>query len=97
LAGNPGVNPEEQGEMRPAEAGGRTMKPPKQAAPQTQPIDPDLCYPWPSLRDFRFGSRSIADLKDAGLEELKFGKLKFFMGRSLIAVLAGKTTEGPPQ
>lgn len=63
------------------EAGGHHL------TPSFPPIDPRLCYPWRRLRDFGFGARGIAALVKAGLHPLQFGKLRFFAGSSLIAVI----------
>jgi hypothetical protein len=60
-------------------------------APPCPPIDPALCYPIRRLSDWSFGSRGRAALIRAGLKVMQFGKLKFFMGSSLIATLAGET------
>jgi hypothetical protein len=57
------------------------------AAPPYPPIDPRLCYPWRRLRDWGFGGRGVAALVKAGLPVLRFGRLKFFSGAALIAIL----------
>jgi hypothetical protein len=70
---------------------------PHRSAPPCPPIDPALCYPWRRLKDWGFGARSVAALVKAGLPTLRFGKMKFFRGASLIATLAGETTEDHQQ
>src|SRR5512143_3540746 len=62
---------------------------PGPARPQSPapPIDPALTYPLARLADWGFGPRSVAALQRAGLETFKFGKMKFFSGAGLIAVL----------
>jgi hypothetical protein len=62
--------------------------------PPCPPIVPDYVYPWRRLRDWGFGSRTIAALVKAGLPTLRFGKLKFFRGAALIETLAGENREG---
>jgi len=64
-------------------------------APPCPPIDPALVYPIRRLADWGFGARSAAALQRAGLPILRFGKLKFFTGSGLIAVLlaAGSDSE----
>ena len=69
---------------------------PKRHAPPCPPIDPALVYPWRRLRDWSIGGRGIKALENAGLQAIRFGRLKFFEGAELIRVLkAGGTTPDP--
>ena len=71
---------------------------PHRSAPPCPPIVPEYVYPWRRLHDWGFGARGAAALVKAGLPTLRFGKMKFFRGASLIATLAGETKrEGQPE
>jgi hypothetical protein len=60
---------------------GRRPEPPR------PPIVPEYVYPWRRLADWGFGSRNVAALVKAGLPVLRWGKMRFFTGRDLIAML----------
>ncbi len=62
--------------------------------PPRPPIDPALTYPWVRLGDWGIGARGKAALIDAGMPVLRFGRMRFFRGADLIAVLKQGATEG---
>lgn len=68
---------------------------PKRHAPPCPPIDPRLFYPIRRLPDWSIGGRGRKALVDAGLPVYQFGRLKFFSGADLIAVLKAGDGGGP--
>ena len=71
-----------------------SRNPGRRPPPPCPPIIPDYVYPWRRLSDWGFGSRSVAALVKAGLPVLRIGKLKFFRGSGLIAVMVADQESG---